>query len=91
MPSGDNRRKISRELAIEALLACDGAISPACRWIEERAGARSSSSGSFLGDMWEALDLPAGTSLFFLAVSSCARALSRGAPSTTRPPLHRRV
>lgn len=38
MPSGDNKRKITREIAVEALLACDGAILPACRWIGDRYG-----------------------------------------------------
>lgn len=44
MPSGENTRKITREMAVEALLACDGAINPAIRWIEERYGVSVSGS-----------------------------------------------
>lgn len=38
MPSGDNKRKITQAMAVEALLACDGAILPAARWIEAKHG-----------------------------------------------------
>lgn len=38
MPMGDNNRKVTRAMAVEALLACDGAILPAARWIEAKHG-----------------------------------------------------